>query len=354
MVLFAPMLVIGLLSFVGALRFSMYLAPFLGMGLGYLLYVGFWLIDKFLPRFRSGPVRKIAYISVSLILVLVSIPWAPLTKLRTPPKITVGVTEGLVKLQTLTPEDAYVWTWWDYGYAVRYLADREVFHHGGNWRYKLTTFVAKSFVNPNPEEVFNIINGISHLMQEGVDKEVERLGAVEFERRLLSGNYTQEFKFPVYFVFTNDLIYKYGSIHFIGSWDFELKQGVSKGINPLIRCGPIGNNVYRCAQGIVDLNRAIFSPRPGVGIPIKRLVIRTADGKVNTLDFRNAGLSLVIIQVGKYKFRYLVDEDVFSSSFFQMYILRNYDARFFELVYDDFPHVVAYRVKTLKEIMKSE
>ena len=42
---------------------------------------------------------------------------------------------------------------------------------------------------------------------------------------------------------------------------------------------------------------------------------------------------------------FLTAEQPYISMFNQMYILRNYDKRYFELVYDHFPVMVVYKVK---------
>jgi len=44
---------------------------------------------------------------------------------------------------------------------------------------------------------------------------------------------------------------------------------------------------------------------------------------------------------------FLLNSDLADTMFNKMYILRQYNPRYFELVYDDFPTMVVYKVKNL-------
>ena len=47
-----------------------------------------------------------------------------------------------------------------------------------------------------------------------------------------------------------------------------------------------------------------------------------------------------------------MDEESFNTMFNKMFILRDYDKRYFELVRDNFPTAVLYRVKNINEVNK--
>ena len=57
------------------------------------------------------------------------------------------------------------------------------------------------------------------------------------------------------------------------------------------------------------------------------------------------GIEEKIVKKDKKGHLFLMAEQPYKSMFNQMYILRNFDKKYFELVYDDFPTMVLYKVR---------
>ncbi len=348
-----PVLAMGVLSFFGAVRFSMYLAPFLGMGLGFLYYATLWLVSRYIEVYEVKKTFKFLKVLYFFVIMLITLPWITFIELRTLPKLTVQATKGYVELGKNSPPDAYILDWWDYGFAINYLSDRNVFH-ASSFEDLKSLFIAKAYLSSNQEEAFNIINAVStgvvwDVMQEPAD-------AKKVEKEIRQGRRLKEFPFPVYWSFNIDLSFKFGWVSYFGSWDFEAKEGSKHPVVSVYGCKTMARNVFRCDKGIFDFNRGVYIRNEVERIPIKAVLMKDdKSGKTSVLPYRRlSGIYVIVVKKGEKLARYIMDEVAFRSAFVQMYILRNYDKRYFELVYDDFPFFVAYRVKSLKEVMAEQ
>ncbi len=110
------------------------------------------------------------------------------------------------------------------------------------------------------------------------------------------------------------------------------------------------NNVMTCSDGTVDLGRGVMNDGR-VDIPL-RAVLFVNDGHV--LDQKNYGNEQgyylqVLMRKGILYMILVADERLFRTNFNQQYLLGNYDRRYFEEVYDDFPMIRVLKVKEKRE-----
>ncbi|MCS7198946.1 MAG: dolichyl-diphosphooligosaccharide--protein glycosyltransferase subunit STT3 [Caldimicrobium sp.] len=349
-IFFLPFFGIGLLVFFSGARFSMYLSPFIGIGLGFLVH---FLFERILPWLGYFKERFKQELSLGLIgfLVFLATLYTQMEALRllSTPKVEIAHAKGFKWLRENTPKDSVIWTWWDYGYAIQLYARRAVFHDGGSQASPKTYFIARSFATDNPREGWLItsfisnygLTGIARLLKEGLTPE-------ELLRKIRSGEFSKPLPQPVYWVFTSDLIPKFGWIHYFGSYDFQRKEGIFGEIIMPSYCKIIANNIIQCPElenVVIDLNSGTLSVR-NERIPIKEYYF--SDGKhLESKKFFDQGYVVEIIrgannQVGLFLLKPPSDRTLFN----EMFLLRKYDPHYFELVYDDFPHVVIYRVKS--------
>jgi dolichyl-diphosphooligosaccharide--protein glycosyltransferase len=316
----------------------MYLSPFIGVGIGFF-------IDSALNRMKNEkfriPVSFLALTGITAVFCLVN---APSFKYVARPKITPALAGDFLKLQTITPKNSWIWTWWDYGYAIQYLAGRGVYHDGGSQYSPKTYFVATSFSTSEPAVAHNVILGISNIGVKGIDKLLKEGKKPEEIRNLIfSGAFSKSVNNPVYWVFTGDEIGKFAWINYFGTWNFDLKKGVKSPIYQLSNCRSLKSNLLVCGGLIIDLNKGeVLQNRRS--IPLKELVIKIGN-RLMEKEYHSKGLYFEIVKKGKKSHLFLMAEQPYKSMFNQMYILRNFDKKYFELVYDDFPTMVLYRVR---------
>jgi dolichyl-diphosphooligosaccharide--protein glycosyltransferase len=324
----------------------MYLAPFVGIGVGYLIDV---LVDYISGSYNLKK-KFVSLIHVFLIVLLLGVNVLSTKQsyaLVARPKITPGLEADFLRLSEITPEDSWIWTWWDYGTAIQYLSNRAVFHDGQSQTTPKTYFVATTFSASDSRQAYNTILGISSIGLEGISKLEKRGFKGEVLRdKLFKGEFSKPLKHPVYWAFTGDEIGKFGWINYFGTWDFNLKRGINSPIYQLSGCNMFiekGKRMLKCREVVVDLTGGKIY-QGSRQVPLRALIVK-AGSNLKREDYNPAGLYVEIVKGKKGSYVFLLAHQPFRSMFNQMYILRNYDGNYFELVYDDFPTMVLYRVR---------
>jgi len=348
--LLLPFFGIGLLAFVSGARFAMYLSPFVGLGLGYLVHL---LFEKLLPmmgQFVEDKKRNFALLLTGTILffALIFASRGAISAVSTP-KIHALLVKDMEWIKLNTPKNSVIWTWWDYGYAFQLYARRATIHDGGSQGSPKTYLVAKSFAVSSPEQSWRVISftanygltGLAKLLKEGKK-------AKEMVEDILAGKFDKPLQTPIYVVFTDDLISKFGWIHYFGSYDFNKKEGTFGQIITPQDCKILAPNLIQCADldnAVLDLTNGIINIKNGTA-PIKDFYFH--DGKeLKAKHFFENGYVVELVRTldGKLGL-FLLPPQQAETLFNRMFILRQYDPRYFELVYDNFPTSVVYRVKT--------
>lgn len=121
---FSPLLVLGLLSWKLGARFGMYGGAALGVGLGFGL--------AFILRSYGvkPPVRWICQ-TVTAGVILWTAKSLLLTTNLTDWHMSRDYAQTFKELKLLSAADAQLWTWWDWGYAAQYFSERTTFADGG-------------------------------------------------------------------------------------------------------------------------------------------------------------------------------------------------------------------------------
>ena len=336
--LIAPLFLIGLMCLKGGNRFIMYLAPFVGAGLGAFFDV---FLD-YIKKYRTF--AKVAFMAFLAIIIIVANKNS-FSYVATP-KITPALYKDFKKLKEITSDDAWIWTWWDYGTAIQYLSRRAVYHDPQSQGSPKTHFVAKSFATDNQTVTWNLIKGISNLGANGIKELLDSKSEDVFTlaNKLVSGKYNASFKHPVYLLFTQDLIGKFPAIYYLGSWDYKKKKGKNGRLFILKNCITRYNKVI-CKDHVLDLQTGILNlkKRDGSYIDLKPNQIAIKGKKTIINKFYDTNISFDVLP--NERLVVILDNNLFNSSFNQLFILRNYDIKYFDLVYDHFPVMVLYKVK---------
>ncbi|HFC97805.1 MAG TPA: hypothetical protein ENJ40_05035 [Thermosulfurimonas dismutans] len=337
-----PYFLIGLLVFRAGNRFAMYLAPFVGVGVGFWMDLAFRQGRKRLRESTLHLLRLLGIVAVGI--------WILASQKSTfayvaTPKANAFVVRDMVKLSRILPPRAWIWSWWDYGYAFQYLSRRGTFVDGGHQLTPKTYYVARSFTTSSPREARNITAFIATEGLLGIKKRLKKgTTAAALTEAISRGELYRPPDHPVYWVFTQDLSPKYGWIGYFGSWDFRKHRGRYGFVWPLNPCREMPQKILVCQRGVrIDpITRRVFLGHRE--FPLRGIVYREARG-VNQRLWGPEGMILEIVSSSYGRVFFLVDDPTFRSLFNQMYILRQYDPRYFRLVMDDFPFMVVYEVK---------
>jgi len=105
----------------------MYSAPVLAMGFAY----GVFLISRLSDFLEKRSLRLFVGGLFPPLMLMSAINWVSLIDRMPGFFISKEVVKDLQRLKDLTPKDAKILSWWDYGYAIVYYSQRAVFHDGG-------------------------------------------------------------------------------------------------------------------------------------------------------------------------------------------------------------------------------
>ncbi len=146
-----PLAALALLSTRLGGRMVMFGAPIIGIGLSFLLFWGLQFVPGLRPADRSGStVRAGAAVSVLIASLLIA-PFAGLIPAMSQgPMINRRHAEALTRVRTMTPEDARLWLWWDWGYAAHHFARRATIADGAQHAGPSLYLPAAVFATDNP------------------------------------------------------------------------------------------------------------------------------------------------------------------------------------------------------------
>ncbi|MGA0888051.1 MAG: hypothetical protein ACO3S0_09000, partial [bacterium] len=350
-----PIFALGLFGFQSSRRFIMFLAPFVGFGLGVLLTIAIrlaweWLRSRLEPEdptaVQSHPVWGNANL-MGQVLIYVGLfgSWtffAPQTAISyvPGPSIPPPVYQTFEQVERLVPENGAIYTWWDYGYAITDKTERAVFNDGGAQLGPTTYFMARSFISSEQEEMRRIIGFLASQGAAGINRFNKSKDSLL--REVYSGKYKP--REPIYVFYTYDMIGKYSALFSIGSWNFDTLKNSVKGYQRL-QCSKLENQVLTCQGVTVDLKEGLVNGQ----IPLRRLVQSIQGRETKIQELKSEGLSLQLMMPNERQFSeiYLMEEAVWASNFNQMYLLGNYDKEVFEEVFHAFPIARLYRLKDL-------
>ena len=365
MISILPIFVLGLVTFQGARRFGIFLGPFVGIGYGFLIAIFVSSMFRYI-RLTRGKIARVknsksdsdsarrskakwdqlneltGYIVAAVFFFFVlsnsAIGYIP------KPSVPVPNFISFLELKNKLPTDSVIYTWWDYGYALTDITNRATFHDGGSQHTPKTYFIARSLSSDNPKDLYNTI---SYLTSEGMGGLHRIINESSVNENFLSNVFVNTPTLgheSIYLMFTRDLIRKYRTIFSIGQWDFENRRfGARKGYKTL-NCTQFQEQELLCREGTINLKDGLSTD----DMPIKEAVIIDGGYVQRRISYENEqGDYLQILMNGdKLISALLVDEEVYSSNFNQMYLLGQYDSNLFHEYYNSFPWTRVFHAKT--------
>lgn len=127
-VLLLPITLLGFASLKLGARFAMFGGPVFALGLG----VGLYWLTKNLAQSRGLSLRWTVWLQALLAGTILLLAYTPrYANTRPTPVLGQAHALALMDLRRSAPKDATVWTWWDFGYATQYYAERPTPTDGG-------------------------------------------------------------------------------------------------------------------------------------------------------------------------------------------------------------------------------
>ena len=347
---FLPLLGLGLASVKMGNRFTMYACPAVGLGLG--LGLADLLAWRGARRIWRWAVQLAACAAVMVFVIIQARALFPY------PVLERGLAETLVQLRQETPQTAILWQWWDYGYAAQYYSERDTFgdggRHSGDWLYPLALTMTTDS-NLQAAQVMRLMGaewaeqvadakaagrgpyppaklsyfGISPmrgLSEMGAPEAMDLLRSLKREPRDFPPAP------PQYLVVAWDYLRLAGWISHYGTWD------MATGTNSR------GHNSRLNGEIALDGRKGVLQTVRGP-VQLSRMSLVDTDGQVKTLFWPRFGGANALLNKPGHE-AYVMDDTIYDSMMLRMLLEDPKEfASQFELVVDNAPWARAYRVR---------
>ncbi|KWT90938.1 hypothetical protein [Candidatus Magnetominusculus xianensis] len=327
-----PLFFIGLMSFLWANRFAMYLAPFIGAGLGYLIIVA---ASAFAGKLKETAKKSVVYISTVVFFIAIInqtgfffIPQ---------PSLNVEYYRVFQDIKTKLHGKSAILTWWDFGYALEDITGVATFHDGGTQHAEKTLYIAHAFTSKSQPEFYNIT---SYLTGNGSTVTSGDITSGKAAQRPIDNVKNT----GIYVLYTSDMIGKFQAMFNVsGINTLRLPTTPQPMIQPL-NCQSLKDDMLDCYEVKVNLKTGMINN----STPLRKALFVDSGNTVKTIEFEHKnGLYLELFALGRSINSVMVVNDVFfDSNLNQMYLLGNHDKSLFEEVYSALPHARLFRVKT--------
>jgi hypothetical protein len=331
--LLLPLTALGVFSLFMGVRFAMFGGPSFALGLGLGVH---WLAKAILDR--TGARENVLTLVQILLAGLCLLGYAGAYRDMDPtPVLAPAHAEALMKLKTIAPKDASVWTWWDFGYATQYYAERMTPTDGGKHAGRDMYPTALALMTPSARQAAQVINMSAGLNQDPA-RRWDKLPAAEVQQSLaVLATSDQPMKRPPtqYLVVCWENMNLLHWMGFYGSWDLVAGKGTfarTQAVNEAFNVDPgRGAMVFRSGN------------KP---IPIKSVDMLAKEGTRRASFPVNQGAPHLIINDVAKSVK-LMDDEAYNSMAVQLLIgdpARAEVSSYFKLVHEGFPLVRIYEV----------
>ena len=331
-----PVLALGGLGVVWAMRFLMYLAPFVGAGLG-------WLLVLALRRLGVHGEGRAAFAGLAVGILLLP-GTAAFDEPR--PRIDAALLESLQVLREKAPAGAVAVAPWNHGYLLMDVTGLATFNDGrAPMDPVVEQLLSMAFVSPFPSGLPTLTTYLASRSRADLYSALERVGG---QRALLAEIGSREVHggHPIVVVFTERQLRQFSHVLRKATWDFERRRG-SEGGYDVRQCTPEPPAAWRCGKEGRPVVRVDAAQGSVDGRPVATRWVRVRGGVVvEEREFaRPAGVVLQLVEssTGPPHTLHVLDPLVFTSNFNQMFVLGRHDPKRFELLVDRPPHLRAYR-----------
>ncbi|MBN2768513.1 MAG: peptide transporter [Campylobacterales bacterium] len=350
MLLALPLVGLGFLAYSSGLRFTIYTVPPMALGAGYLIYM-----------VSNLSVKPKNYIFMGLLTTLALAPnIAHIIDYKTPTVFNKNEVEVLDKMKSIASREDYILSWWDYGYPIRYYSDVKTIIdggiHGGKNNYpfsyamKSSQEIASNVLRADVEYEEKRLEKFSKFKEEIESKEINldsNIAQMILESGFKDANdflaYVEsggEIKMPpksreIYLFLPNDMLSIFPTISKFSKID--LMSG-KMGKEPFF----FMTRFMQDRGNYIDLGRGVAFDKSGkyvlIGdtkIPLKHFITTKYDKDMHlqiSVDSIGEDGELYAIFMSDYRQLLLLDEEMFNSTFIQLFVLEKYDEKYFQPV----------------------
>ncbi|MGP1360248.1 STT3 domain-containing protein [Campylobacter sp.] len=339
-----PMFGLGLLSFFGGVRFVMYITPLVALGFGYFLHFFLNLFDL------RNSIKNLSFLVFAAATLVINLDFAYSYRPNT--LITHDEAVALDGIRKSAKRDDYIFSWWDYGYAIRYFADVKTLNDPGRQGYEHNYFVSLALrkdqaFSAKLARVAVTYNDISLEQNSRLIEEILKDHNTSDVNKFLSQLESENFSPPVakkavyYYLVPNMIdiapnIFRYSYI------DVTTGKKQKENFYHVSALNGISETTIDLGDGYsLPINEQKFIIHNGEKIAIKSFFKVKGAGKDLYIDEKivDENAKIYVIFLEDYAQILLLDENAFNSSFVQLFIFEKADDRYFE------PFIISNGVK---------
>ncbi|CAM2057352.1 undecaprenyl-diphosphooligosaccharide---protein glycotransferase [Desulfovibrionales bacterium] len=244
---------------------------------------------------------------------------------------------ALQELGKISPSDALVWTWWDWGYATHYYAQRASFADGGKHSGEYIYTLGRVFTTPSPRQANQLMRFVA--IQNEQPWQIWNRQSADQVQEFTDSLAHQDLNLPSpvkqYLIITMENLRICSWITFYGTWNMLSRNGQHAMVSVIKD------------QFDVDyqLGIALFKDQP-VNFTISTIDILGSKGIESHRFLNPRGQHLVFVPDEEDCL--VLDNLAYESLMVQLLIARPDDPRFvpfFRLVYQDLPWVRIYELQ---------
>ncbi|WP_241160168.1 dolichyl-diphosphooligosaccharide--protein glycosyltransferase subunit STT3 [Desulfovibrio sp. ZJ369] len=339
-----PLAALGLLSTRLGGRMVMFGAPVVAVGLTLPLY---WLLQRLVRADLRG--AGAGLLTSAVLIGLLVVPFVDMIQAMSQgPMINRRHADALTRARTMTPEDAVLWLWWDWGYAAHYFARRATIADGAQHAGPSLYLPAAVFATDNARFARQLIRYTAKSGNEpgNVFKNLDGAAAQALMNSLRSPETPLiEANGRLFIVVSFEMLRLGFWISNFGNWNFETRQGEGGALSIVTQA-----LAYHLGSGEVQLEGSptvIYASSIGVfeetGVTRRNYVQEWFDAHPRaTPEEQQAFLSqrrnvyFLFNRVTDEKL--VMDEGLYNSLMVQLLLSDPQDPRFspyFKLVYDN-------------------
>jgi len=357
MLLALPMVGLGFLATTSGLRFTIYAVPILALGIAFL-------ITQISRQIAS---KKVQYFLMMVLTFAILYPnYKHIDAYKVPTVFNTTEVQVLDKLKSIAQREDYAVAWWDYGYPIRYYADVKTLADGGKHSGSVNFPLSYILTHPQIEaakmarldveyteksfEVNESITTESNKSVTLIEKMIKDYGYSDSNDFLTA--LRTDIKLPkktrdVYFYLPFKMVNILPTVALFSNLD--LMSGAKKRSSFFF----VSRN-FRDTPTSIELGRGVSLDKRTseiiIGkqkIQIKRFV-KTAYTKemklVTTVKNINPSSNISVIYMANYKTFLVMDEQLYNSSYIQLFVLEHVNKALFEPVILN-PNAKIYKLK---------
>lgn len=340
--LFFPLFFIGFSAIDGGARFAGYGSPILAMGAIYLVFIVLNFIKKIPLYYALVVPLSIGYAYPSYNHIKAMLPAPALTNSEISTLVELG--------QKGNPED-YVYSWWDYGYAVRFYSNMKTFSDGGKHDGGTNFIESLVLTAPNQRISANLLRETTEMYEKSLDENFTTSGSTLGD--LMLYGYEKKYENPNELLQTLEkedynaskpsrdvfLMVPYRAFNIFNTIKLfsnrDLKSGTinREGFFYYTQDFSENNESIDLRNGIVVNKKNSTVTISGKPIPIGSIIKTKLASNDMVLsekqDYYKQG-PIAIIYLTDYKAFLVVDQLMFNSTFVQLFVFNNANKKYFE------------------------